>query len=134
MVLGAASDTVRAQESLKLLNFGFQFYDTVKLYAADEALSQFRVWKGQKNEVGVGFTSDFLLSLQTDDVQKVQVTLESRQPLIAPLEKGQEVGTLKLSVADKPIGDYPVVALEDVPVAGFFGRLWDAIVMFFKNL
>ena len=120
VVLGAASDTVRAQESLKLLNFGFQFYDTVKLYAADEALSQFRVWKGQKNEVGVGFTSDFLLSLQTDDVQKVQVTLESRQPLIAPLEKGQEVGTLKLSVADKPIGDYPVVALEDVPVAGFF--------------
>ena len=134
VVLGAASDTVRAQESLKLLNFGFQFYDTVKLYAADEALSQFRVWKGQKNEVGVGFTSDFLLSLQTDDVQKVQVTLESRQPLIAPLEKGQEVGTLKLSVADKPIGDYPVVALEDVPVAGFFGRLWDAIVLFFKNL
>ena len=134
VVLGAASDTVRAQESLKLLNFGFQFYDTVKLYAADEALSQFRVWKGQKNEVGVGFTHDFLLSLQTDDVQKVQVTLESRQPLIAPLDKGQEVGTLKLSVADKPIGDYPVVALQDVPVAGFFGRLWDAIVLFFKNL
>ena len=134
VVLGAASDTVRAQESLKLLNFGFQFYDTVKLYAADEALSQFRVWKGEKNEVAVGFTRDFLLSLQTDDAQKVQVTLESRQPLIAPLEKGQEVGTLKLSIADKPIGDYPVVALEDVPVAGFFGRLWDAIVLFFKNL
>lgn len=134
VVLGAASDTVRAQESLKLLNFGFQFYDTVKLYSADEALSQFRVWKGKENEVAVGFTHDFVMSLPKEAAQKVQVTLESRQPLIAPLEKGQEVGTLKLSVDGKAIGDYPVVALKDVPVAGFFGRLWDAIVMFFKSL
>ncbi|WP_341647919.1 D-alanyl-D-alanine carboxypeptidase family protein [Thauera humireducens] len=134
VVLGAASDTVRAQESLKLLNFGFQFYDTVKLYSADEALSQFRVWKGKENEVAVGFTRDFVMSLPKEAAQKVQVTLESRQPLVAPLEKGQEVGTLKLSVDGKAIGDYPVVALKDVPVAGFFGRLWDAIVMFFKSL
>ena len=76
----------------------------------------------------------YVLSLPKDAAQKVQVTLESRQPLIAPLEKGQEVGILKLSIDDKPIGDYPVLALNDVPVAGFFGRLWDAIVMFFKNL
>ena len=134
VVLGASSDTVRAQESLKLLNFGFQFYDTVKLYSADEVLSQFRVWKGKENEVAVGFTRDFVMSLPKEAAQKVQVTLESRQPLVAPLEKGQEVGTLKLSVDGKAIGDYPVVALKDVPVAGFFGRLWDAIVMFFKNL
>lgn len=134
VVLGAASDTVRAQESLKLLNFGFQFYDTVKLYSADESLSQFRVWKGKENEVAVGFTRDFVMSLPKEAAQKVQVTLESRQPLVAPLEKGQEVGTLKLSVDGKAIGDYPVVALKDVPVAGFFGRLWDAIVMFFKSL
>ncbi|AMO37937.1 D-alanyl-D-alanine carboxypeptidase DacC [Thauera humireducens] len=134
VVLGAASDTVRAQESLKLLNFGFQFYDTVKLYSADESLSQFRVWKGKENEVAVGFTHDFVMSLPKEAAQKVQVTLESRQPLVAPLEKGQEVGTLKLSVDGKAIGDYPVVALKDVPVAGFFGRLWDAIVMFFKSL
>ena len=134
VVLGASSDTVRAQESLKLLNFGFQFYDTVKLYSADEVLSQFRVWKGKENEVAVGFTRDFVMSLPKEAAQKVQVTLESRQPLVAPLEKGQEVGTLKLSVDGKAIGDYPVVALKDVPVAGFFGRLWDAIVMFFKSL
>jgi D-alanyl-D-alanine carboxypeptidase (penicillin-binding protein 5/6) len=134
VVLGAASDTVRAQESLKLLNFGFQFYDTVKLYSADEALSQFRVWKGEDNEVAVGFTRDFVMSLPKEVAQNVAVSLESRQPLIAPLEKGQPVGTLKLSVDGKSLGEYPVVALKDVPVAGFFGRLWDAIVLFFKNL
>ncbi|ATE62163.1 D-alanyl-D-alanine carboxypeptidase family protein [Thauera sinica] len=134
VVLGTSSDTVRAQESLKLLNFGFQFYDTVKLYAADEALSQFRVWKGKANEVGAGFTGDFVLSLPKGMAEKVQPTLESRQPLVAPLQKGQQIGTLKLSLDGKPFGEYPVVALQDVPVAGFFGRLWDAIVMWIKSL
>ncbi len=134
VVLGASSDTVRAQESLKLLNFGFQFYDTVKLYSADQALSQFRVWKGKANEVGAGFTSDLMLSLPKDGAAKVQSTVESQQPLVAPLERGQRIGTLKLSLDGKPLGEYPVVALQDVPVAGFFGRLWDAIVMWFKSL
>ncbi len=134
VVLGADSDAVRAQESLKLLNFGFQFFDTVKLYSADQALSQFRVWKGKANEVAVGFTSDFVMSLPKGQAEKVVATLESRQPVLAPLQKGQEVGTLKLMLDDKTIGEYPVVALQDVPVAGFFGRLWDALVLWIKNL
>ncbi len=134
VVLGAASDTVRAQESLKLLNYGFQFFETVRLYKADEALSQFRVWKGKLNELPVGFAQDFVISLPKEAADKIQVTLESRQPLVAPLDKGQEVGTLTLTVDGKPAGQYPVVALQEVPVAGFFGRLWDAIVMLFKQL
>ncbi|MDY0072304.1 MAG: D-alanyl-D-alanine carboxypeptidase family protein [Thauera sp.] len=134
VVLGASSDTVRTQESLKLLNYGFQFHDTVRLYAADEALSQFRVWKGRDKEVGVGFTSDFVISLPKDAAPRIEVQLESRQPLVAPLQRGQVVGTLMLSVDGKELGQYPVVALGDVEVAGFFSRLWDAIVLFFKNL
>ncbi|ANQ83272.1 D-alanyl-D-alanine carboxypeptidase [Azoarcus olearius] len=134
VVLGAESDTVRAQESLKLLNFGFQFFDTVKLYSADQALSQFRVWKGQANEVAAGFTSDFVISLPKGQADKITATLESRQPVLAPLQKGQEIGTLKLSLDGRPLGEYPVVALQDVPVAGFFGRLWDALVLWIKSL
>ena len=134
VVLGAASDTVRAQESLKLLNFGYQFYETVKLYSAEEALSQFRVWKGKLNELPVGFTKDFALTVPKEAANKIQVSLESRQPLVAPLQRGQEVGTLTVAIDGKPLGQYPVVALQDVEVAGFFGRLWDAIVMFFKSL
>tara|TARA_R110001583_G_scaffold185046_1_gene344849 strand:- start:68156 stop:69283 length:1128 start_codon:yes stop_codon:yes gene_type:complete len=134
VVLGASSDTVRAQESLKLLNFGFQFFDTVKLYSADQALSQFRVWKGQENEVAAGFTSDFVLSLPKGQADKVEATLESMQPVLAPLQKGQEIGTLKLSVDGKVLGEYPVVALQDVSVAGFFGRFWDALVLWIKSL
>ena len=134
VVLGAASDTVRAQESLKLLNFGYQFFETVKLYSADEALSKFRVWKGKLNELPVGFLNDFALTVPKEAANKIQVSLESRQPLVAPLQRGQEVGTLTVAVDGKPLGQYPVVALQDVEVAGFFGRLWDAIVMFFKSL
>lgn len=134
VVLGTESDTVRAQESLKLLNFGFQFFDTVKLYSADQALSQFRVWKGQANEVAAGFTSDFVMSLPKGQADKISATLESRQPVLAPLQKGQEIGTLKLSLDGKALGEYPVVALQDVPVAGFFGRLWDALVLWIKSL
>ena len=102
--------------------------------ANPEALAQFRVWKGQLNELPVGFTRDFVMSLPKESADKIQVTLESRQPLVAPIEKGQEVGMLALTVDGKPYGQYPVLALQDVPVAGFFGRLWDAIVMFFKSL
>ena len=134
VVLGAASDTVRAQESLKLLNFGYQFYETVKLYSADEVLSKFRVWKGKLNELPVGFLNDFALTVPKEAANKIQVSLESRQPLVAPLQRGQEVGTLTVAIDGKPLGQYPVVALQDAEVAGFFGRLWDAIVMFFKSL
>jgi D-alanyl-D-alanine carboxypeptidase (penicillin-binding protein 5/6) len=134
VVLGTASENVRAQESQKLLNFGFQFYDTVKLYAADQSLSKFRVWKGEFNEVNAGFTQDLVLSLPKGKSDKVEATLESKQPVFAPLSKGQEIGTLKLSIDGQPFGEYPVVALEDVGLAGFFGRLWDAILLWFKSL
>ncbi|MPN58965.1 D-alanyl-D-alanine carboxypeptidase DacA [bioreactor metagenome] len=92
------------------------------------------MWKGQVNEVGAGFTSDFVLSLPKGQAEKIEAVLESRQPVMAPLQKGQEIGTMKLSLDGKLLGEYPVVALQDVPVAGFFGRLWDALVLWFKSL
>ncbi|MDR2093592.1 MAG: D-alanyl-D-alanine carboxypeptidase [Azoarcus sp.] len=134
VVLGATSENVRAQESLKLLNYGFQFFDTVRVYEAGQVLSQFRVWKGAANQVDVGFIQDFLISLPREKANKVGAVLESRQPVLAPLARGQEIGTLKLGIDGEPYGEYPVYALSDVPLAGFFGRLWDAIVMWFKSL
>jgi D-alanyl-D-alanine carboxypeptidase (penicillin-binding protein 5/6) len=134
VVLGTASEKVRAQESLKLLNYGFQFYDTVRVYSAEQVLSQFRVWKGAENTVAAGFTEDFILSLPREKASKVEVSLESHQPVVAPLARGQEIGTLKLTVEGEPYGEYPVVALAEVPLAGFFGRLWDAILLWFKSL
>jgi D-alanyl-D-alanine carboxypeptidase (penicillin-binding protein 5/6) len=127
VVLGTASDAVRAQESLKLLNFGFQYFDAVKLYDKDQALSQLRVFKGSENTVKVGFGDDFVLSLPKGAAARLKVQLVSQQPLLAPIGLGQPVATLKVFIDDKPWGEYSVTALQEVPLAGFFGRLWDAI-------
>ena len=135
VVLGTDSDNARAQESLKLLNHGFLAFDAVKLYDRNFALSQLKVFKGTQNTVKAGFAEDFVLSLPkgaavSKDAIKVQ--LESRQPLLAPVQAGDRVATLKLTVNDKPWGEYPVVALEAVPVAGIFGRTWDALKLYFQ--
>ncbi|MFV0664756.1 D-alanyl-D-alanine carboxypeptidase family protein [Denitromonas sp.] len=134
VVLGSDSDGVRTQESLKLLNYGFQFFDTVRLYENAAAVSRFRVWKGSAEEVPVGFLNDFVLSVPKGQADKLQVKLDSVQPLEAPVRKGQEVGTLTLTLDGNTIGTYPVVALEEVTLAGWFGRMWDAIRWWIKNL
>ena len=132
VVLGAASDSVRAQESLKLLNYGFQFYDAVQLYAKDQAVSNLKVWKGASSTLKAGFTSDFILAVPKGFGPKVQADLVSQQPLIAPISAGQVVGTMKVSVDGKPYGEFPVVALETVPQAGFIGRAIDSVRLWFK--
>jgi len=132
VVLGADSDAARAQESQKLLNFGFQFFDAVKLYDANQSISQLRVFKGKKKVVAAGFANDFLLSVPKGMADKLKVQLISQQPLIAPVSQGQQIATLKLLLDDKPFGDFPVAALESVPVAGIFGRAWDSLWLWFK--
>ncbi len=132
VVLGAASDGVRTQESLKLLNYGFQFYDAVQLYAKDQAVSSLKVWKGGSSTVKAGFTSDFILAVPKGFAQKVQAELVSQQPLLAPVVAGQTVGTMKVSVDGKPHGEYPVVALETVPQAGLIGRAIDSVRLWFN--
>ena len=132
VVMGAASDGMRTQESQKLLNFGFQFFDSVKLYGKDQEVSRLRVWKGAQNIVRAGFLEDFTLSLPKGMAENLKASLVSQQPLMAPVLKGQRVATLKLSLDDKPYGEYPVVALETVPVAGMIGRAWDAMRLWFE--
>lgn len=132
VVMGAASDALRTQESQKLLNFGFQSFDAVKLYAKDQAVSQLKVWKGAQNNVKAGFLDDFTLSLPKGMAEKVKASLVSQQPLLAPVQKGQRVATLKLTLDDKPYGEHPVVALETVPVAGMLGRAWDTMRLWFE--
>ncbi len=134
VMLGTASENIRAQESLKLLNYGFRFFDTVKLYSAEQSISQFRVWKGKADDVQVGFLQDFVMSLPKEQGDKLVAAMQTKHPLLAPISKGERIGTLKLSFDDEIIGEYPVVALQDVPEAGFFGRLWDSIVLWFRSL
>ena len=134
VVLGTASESARATESQKLLNYGFQFFDTVRLYEKNQPVATLQVWKGRANSVKAGFTSDFYLSLPKGNGEKLKATVESEQPLLAPINAGQRVGTMRLTLDGKLYRELPVVALETVPLAGVLGRGWDAIRLLLKNL
>lgn len=132
VVLGTASESARATESQKLLNWGFQFYDSVRVYARNQPVTQLRVWKGGSDMVKAGFTGDLYVALPKGQGDKLKATVESLQPLLAPVSPGQRVATLKLEIDGKPWRELPVVALEAVPVAGIFGRAWDTLRLLFK--
>jgi serine-type D-Ala-D-Ala carboxypeptidase (penicillin-binding protein 5/6) len=132
VVLGTASEAARAAESQKLLNYGFQNYDSVKLYEKNQAVTSLPVWKGMINSVKAGFLNDLYVSLPKGQADKVKATLESRQPLLAPVAAGQQIGVMKLTLDGKPYAELPVVALENVALAGVFGRGWDSIRLLFK--
>ena len=132
VVLGTASEAARAAESQKLLNYGFQNYDSVKLYEKNQAVTSLPVWKGMINSVKAGFLNDLYVSLPKGQADKVKATLESRQPLLAPVAAGQPIGVIKLTLDGKPYAELPVVALENVALAGVFGRGWDSIRLLFK--
>ena len=132
VLLGATSEASRAQESQKLLNWGFQFFDAVKLYGANQSVKDLEVWKGAVRTVKAGFRSDLAVTVPKGGADKLKAELVSHSPLVAPIAQGQRVGTLRVSHDGKPLGEYPLVALEAVPAAGFFGRAWDTLMLWFK--
>jgi serine-type D-Ala-D-Ala carboxypeptidase (penicillin-binding protein 5/6) len=132
VLLGSNSESTRAQESLKLLNWGYQFFDSVKLYGAGEAAKTLEVWKGTAKVVKAGFKSDLKLTVAKGEAEKLKAELLSQQPLLAPVADGQRVGTLRVTLEGKTLGEFPVVALEAVPEAGVFGRTWDTLRLWAK--
>ena len=133
VVLGASSDAARTSESQKLLNYGFQFYDTVELYQNGEAVSTLRVWKGAANAVPAGFVADQYVTLPKGQAQKLKLTLEAIEPLVAPVTRGQRVGVVKVTLEGKPLGEFPLLALDDVAPASIFGRMWDTVRLWFPR-
>jgi len=132
VLLGGTSESGRAQESLKLLNWGFQFFDSVKLAGAGDAVKSVRVWKGAANEVKAGSQNELLVTVPKGESDKLKSELVSQPTLIAPLTKGQQIGTLRVSFDGKPYAEYPVVALENVAQAGLLGRAWDTLRLWFQ--
>ncbi len=132
VVLGAASDAARAAESQKLLNYGYQFFDTVRLYEPGQVASSPRVWKGALNNIKAGFPQGLYVTVPKGRAANLKATIETVQPLLAPLRTGQALGTLKLELDGKPYRSQPLLALQDVPVAGMFGRLWDTLRLYIQ--
>jgi len=106
VVMGAGSDAARASESQKLLNYGFQFYDTIQLYQNGQTISTLRVWKGATNSVPVGFVADQYVTLPKSQAQNLKLAVEAVEPLVAPVARGQSVGAVDVTLEGKPVDTY----------------------------
>src|SRR5258705_952044 len=132
VVIGATSENLRARESQKLLNFGFQSYDTLRLYQKGDAIGKLQVWKGSKRELKAGAAADLYVTVPRGAAGALQAELVSQQPLLAPLGTGERVATLRVSHDGRPLAEYPVIALESVAAAGFLSRAWDSMRLWFR--
>jgi D-alanyl-D-alanine carboxypeptidase (penicillin-binding protein 5/6) len=132
VLLGSTSEATRAQESLKLLNWGFQFFDSVKLYGANEPVKTLEVWKGASGKLKAGFRNDLVVTVPKGEAEKLKAELVSQPALVAPINQGDRVGTLRVSLDGKAVGEYPLLALETVGRAGIFGQAWDTLRLWLK--
>jgi D-alanyl-D-alanine carboxypeptidase (penicillin-binding protein 5/6) len=132
VLLGSTSESTRAQESQKLLNWGFQFFDDVRLYAGGAAVKEIEVWKGAQATLKAGFRGDLVVSVPKGTGEKLKADLLSQSPLVAPVAEGSRVGNLRVTLDGKALGEYPVIALETVAAAGFIGRAWDTLRLWLK--
>ncbi len=132
VVLGTASDAARASESHKLLNWGFAAYESVMIKAANDALATLKVWKGSQSEVKAGFRTDLAIAVPRGMGDKLQTEFIAEPRLLAPIEAGQRLGTLKVTVNGTPYHEYPVLALEEVSLGNIFIRIFDTIRLWFN--
>ena len=134
IVLGAASDSARANESQKLMNWGYTAFEAVKLFDAGQPVATPAVWKGKTPTVKLGQTSMIVVAVPAGSGAKLKTQIARPDPLVAPFSKGQAVGSLKITSGDNPavIAEVPLVVLESVEEAGVLGRAWDSIRLWIK--
>ncbi|HVE11676.1 MAG TPA: D-alanyl-D-alanine carboxypeptidase family protein [Paraburkholderia sp.] len=133
VVMGETKEHDRVQDSLKMLNYGYSAYDTVRLYKADQVIETPRVYKGSQDTVKLGVTTDQYITLPKGVGDKAKPQVEHADPLIAPITAGQQVGTVKLVADGKTLAQFPLVALQAVPQAGVVGRVWDSLMLMFNK-
>lgn len=127
VVLGAPTDAARATESQKLLNYGFQFFDSTLVYKGGQSISQLKVWKGAENQVASAVANDLYITLPKGEYANVKAVISSTQPLIAPIKKGQVIGNIKFILNGATIDQRTLVAAKSIDGAGILGRAWDSI-------
>ena len=129
VMMGETREHDRVQDSLKMLNYGYTAYDTVRLYKANQVVGTPRVYKGAQDSVQIGVKGDQYITLPKGMGDKAKPQIEQIDPLVAPIANGQQVGTAKLIADGKVLAQFPVVALQAVPQAGVVGRVWDSLML-----
>ena len=133
VVMGTTGEKVRADEAQSLLNYGFRFFETHRLYAAGATVAEPELWKGEAETAKLGVAADLPITLPRGSYERLKATMNVPKPLVAPLAKGQQIGTLSVALDGKVLTEAPLVALEDYPEGGFFSRLGDAIVLWWES-
>ncbi|MBD9479162.1 D-alanyl-D-alanine carboxypeptidase family protein [Pseudoxanthomonas sp. PXM02] len=133
VVMGSTSEKQRADDSLALLNWGFRFYETHRLYEPGKAIATQRVWKGQAKEVQLGVAQPMLVSVPRGRYDALKPTMDVPKTLVAPITAGQEIGMVKVTLDGKVVAQSPLVAISPIEEAGFFKRLWDAFWMWWES-
>lgn len=133
IVMGATTDQLRSTESQRLLNYGFQNFELFNFYKESETIRDIRLWKGTQNSVKAGMHEKLIVTIPKGQRDALVATIETQQPLLAPISKGQQVGLLKLTFDGKPFRELPLVALEAVPLVNIFSRGIDSIRMIFSR-
>lgn len=131
VVMGSSSEQSRANESQGLLNYGFRFFETVQLYKSGQELTQSRVWKGETEQITLGIADDLFITLPRGRYDDLDARIEMQTSLQAPIESGQAVGRISINLDNKAIASRDLVALNSVAPAGFFGRAWDGMKLWF---
>ncbi len=132
IVLGATSENARANEAQKLLNWGYTAYEGIKLFDANQAVVTPEVWKGAQKTAKLGRAQAVVVAVPAGTAARLKTQVARPDPLLAPLTKGQLVGTLKISSGEQPLLEVPLMVLESVEQAGLLSRAWDAVRLWIK--
>lgn len=129
VVMGTRSESARAGETQALLNYGFRFFETHRLYGASDTLTEARVWKGDTTELPLGLQEDLYVTIPRRQFKNLDATLDIDQPIIAPVEQAQPLGKLTITLSDEEIVQKPLTALQSVPEGNLFRRLYDRALL-----
>jgi len=134
VVMGTSSTSARSQEVQKMLNYGFRYYQTERLFSTGQELMEAKVWGGENDELSVGILEDVHVTIPRGSRDSLKSIIELDTVIKAPVAVGDELGRVKVTLDDETVVDQPVLALSDVPEGGFFKRIWDSIKLFFIQL
>ncbi|WP_066098019.1 D-alanyl-D-alanine carboxypeptidase family protein [Xanthomonas massiliensis] len=133
VIMGDTSEKQRAADSLALLNWGFRFYETHRLYEPGKAVATQKIWKGKVDQVQLGVAQPLLVSVPRGRYEALKPSIDVPRQLVAPVKAGQQIGTVKVTLDGQVVAQAPLVAVQAVDEAGFFKRLWDAFWMWWQS-
>ncbi len=132
VVMGTKSEKARAQESQKLLNYGFRFFETHRLYNAGQELKQMRVWKGENETLTLGLSSELYVTVPRGQYKKLNASLSVDKTIIAPVSRGQALGQVNIRLGEEVLAERSLVALQGVAEGGIVQRVKDNLLLMFE--